>query len=53
MTKIKKVTVTMTSEHQDKAKLLSKVLFGKENLSGFLGYLIEWCNEEKIKKNKL
>ncbi len=34
----KKVTITLTGEQQEKA---SKKLFGKENISGYIGYLIE------------
>ena len=49
MSKTKKVTISLTPEQQGKARYLSKNLFGKENISGFIGFLIErW---EKEKKN--
>lgn len=45
----KKVTISLTPKQQEKARSLSKDLFGKENISGFVGFLIErW---EKEKKN--
>ena len=37
----KKVTITLTEEQQEKARNLSKALFGKENISGYIGFLIE------------
>jgi len=37
----KKVTITLTEEQQEKARKASKNLFGKENVSGYVGYLIE------------
>ena len=37
----KKVTITLTEEQQEKARKASKKLFGKENISGYIGYLIE------------
>ena len=37
----KKVTITLTAEQQEKARDLSRKLFGKENISGYIGYLIE------------
>ena len=37
----KKVTITLTQEQQDKARVASKKLFGKENISGYIGFLIE------------
>ncbi|MBP8994849.1 MAG: hypothetical protein KBG30_13715 [Bacteroidales bacterium] len=48
MSNTKKVTVSLTPEQQDKARSLSKELFGKENISGFVGFLIErWEKEQK------
>lgn len=44
----KPVTITLTPEQQAKARSLSKQLFGKENISGYIGYLIE--REKLIKK---
>jgi len=41
MPKTKKVTITLTEEQQEQARKQSKVLFGKENISGYVGYLIE------------
>ena len=41
MSKTKKVTITLTEEQQQKARKASKKLFGKENISGYIGYLIE------------
>jgi len=37
----KKVTITLSPEQQEKAREASKKLFGRENISGFIGYLIE------------
>ena len=48
--KTKTITITITPEQKDKARKMSKSLFGKENLSGFIGYLIE--KEERENKNK-
>ncbi len=54
MSKTKKVTITLTPEHQDKARSLSKCLFGKENISGYIGYLIQkdFLYHEKNRSNK-
>ena len=41
MSKTKKVTITLTAEQQEEARRQSKELFGKENISGYVGYLIE------------
>jgi len=41
MSKTKKVTITLTEEQKEQARKQSKVLFGKENVSGYVGYLIE------------
>jgi hypothetical protein len=41
MAKTKKVTISLTPEQQEQAREQSKVLFGKENISGYVGYLIE------------
>jgi len=44
----KKVTISLTPEQQDKARSLSNELFGKENISGLVGFLIErWEKEQK------
>jgi hypothetical protein len=40
MAKTKKVTITLTEIQQEKARIASKALFGKENISGYVGYLI-------------
>lgn len=42
----KQVTITLTQKHKDLALKLSKEIMGRENLSGFLAYLIE--KESKI-----
>ena len=48
----KKVTISLTPEQQDKARFLSKELFGKENISGLVGFLIErWEKEQKKSTN--
>lgn len=48
MSNTKKVTISLTPEQQDKARSLSKDLFGKENISGLVGFLIErWEKEQK------
>jgi hypothetical protein len=50
MSKTKKVTITLTPETQQKAKDISKDLFGIENISGLFGFLIcEWGKKEKKK----
>lgn len=44
----KKVTISITPKQQEKARALSKDLFGKENISGLIGFLIEhWEKESK------
>lgn len=50
--KTKKVTISLTPEQQNKARSLSKQLFGKENTSGFIGYLIENEFKKQVKKIK-
>ena len=52
MSNTKKVTISLTPEQQEKARSLSKDLFGKENISGFVGFLIErWGKEQKTSTN--
>jgi len=52
MSNTKKVTISLTPEQQDKARSLSKDLFGKENISGLVGFLIErWEKEQKTSTN--
>jgi hypothetical protein len=41
MNKTKKVTITLSPEQQEKAREMSKKLFGRENISGIIAYLIE------------
>ena len=48
----KKVTISLTAEQQEKARSLSKDLFGKENISGLIGFLIErWEKEQNTPTN--
>ena len=47
MSNTKKVTISLTPEQQEKARALSKDLFGKENISGLVGFLIERLEKEK------
>lgn len=48
MRNTKKVTISLTPEQQEKARSLSKDLFGKENISGLVGFFIErWGKEQK------
>ena len=48
----KKVTISLTAEQQEKARSLSKDLFGKENISGLIGFFIErWEKEQKTPAN--
>ena len=47
MATTKKVTITLSPEQQKKAREMSKVLFGKENISGLIGFLIERWEKEK------
>jgi hypothetical protein len=49
MASTKKVTITLSPEQQEKARSLSKDLFGKENISGLIGFLIERWKKEKKK----
>lgn len=49
--KTKKVTISLTPEQQEKARSLSKVVFGKENISGYYGFLIEAEFKKARKKN--
>ena len=44
----KKVTITLTEEQQEKARKASKKLFGKENVSGYIGYLIEQSSTKVV-----
>ena len=37
---VKKVTITLTEEQIQKAKKNSVKVFGKENMAGYIGYLI-------------
>ena len=49
MSNTKKVTISLTPEQQEKARSLSKDLFGKENISGLVGFLIErWGKNKKL-----
>ena len=40
LNKTKKVTITLTDEQQVKARNLSVLVLGKENISGLIGYMI-------------
>ena len=52
MSNTKKVTISLTPEQQEKARSLSKDLFGKANISGLIGFLIErWGKEQKAPTN--
>jgi hypothetical protein len=51
MSNTKKVTITLTPEQQEKARSFSKELFGKENISGLVGFLIE--KFEKKQKSQI
>jgi len=52
MSNTKKVTISLTPEQQEKARFLSKDLFGKENISGLVGFLIErWEKEQNTSAN--
>ena len=51
MSNTKKVTISLTSEQQGKARSLSKDLFGKENISGLIGFLIERWEKEQNRVN--
>jgi len=54
MATTKKVTITLSPEQQKKARYLSKDLFGKENISGFVGFLIErWVKEKDLLTSKI
>lgn len=49
MASTKKVTITLSPEQQEKAREMSKDLFGRENISGLIGFLIERWGKEKKK----
>ena len=52
MSNTKKVTISLTPRQQEKARSLSKDLFGKENISGLIGFLIErWEKEQNTSTN--
>ena len=53
MSNTKKVTISLTPEQQEKARSLSKDLFGKENISGLIGFLIERWGKEQNTSTKL
>jgi len=46
--KTKKVTISLTPKQQNLARKLSVELFGKENISGYIGYLI---TKQKLKRD--
>ncbi len=46
MSKTKKVTITLTDEQQAKARSLSVLVLGKENISGLIGYIINKLDKE-------
>jgi len=55
MSNTKKVTITLTPEQQEKARSFSKELFGKENISGLVGFLIERFEKKQksqVEKNQ-
>jgi hypothetical protein len=41
MSKTKKVTISLAPEQQDQARRISKEVFGKSNISGLFGYLMQ------------
>jgi len=49
MAKTKKVTVSMTEETKQKALDLSVLVLGRENISGYLTYLINKADLEAKK----
>lgn len=49
MASTKKVTITLSPEQQEKAREMSRDLFGRENISGLIGFLIERWGKEKKK----
>lgn len=48
MAKTKKVTITLSPEQQEKARKMSNKLFGRENISGFVAYLIEYYENKRV-----
>jgi len=46
--KTKKVTITLTEEQQEKAKQISKEMFGRENISGLFAYWVSYHNRNKF-----
>ena len=53
MSKTKKVTITLTEEQQIKARNLSVLILGKENISGLIGYMINKLHKETEKQHFL
>jgi len=51
MSKTKLVTISLTFDQQEDARRLSKDLFGKENISGYIGYLINTEVKKSVGKN--
>lgn len=49
LNKTKKVTITLTDEQQAKARNLSVLVLGKENISGLIGYMINKLHNETEK----
>lgn len=47
-----KTTITLTKDHKTKAKDSSVRVFGKENLSGYIQYLITKDYEERERRQK-
>lgn len=45
--KTKPVTITLTPEQQQAARELSRDLFGRSNISGFIALLIEEAKKKK------
>lgn len=51
--KTKKVTITLTQDQKNLANKESKEVFGKENISGFYGFLLErWKNNKPKTKDQ-
>ncbi len=46
MPKTKKVTITLTDKQQARARNLSVLVLGKENISGLIGYMINKLDKE-------
>lgn len=51
--KTMKVTITLTKEQKERAKEISEIIFGKENISGLYSYWIKKWKKESDAKTEI